>query len=148
MQWKGSEFTVLFVCVHNAGRSQMAEAFLRRVARDRGLPFAAASAGTTGAGSLNPVVVDAMAEVGVPLDGHIPKLLTPEMVAASSAIISMGCGVDAEACPTRFLVTEDWGLPDPAGQPLPVVREVRDLVRQHVEAWVEAWVSVHAQTKG
>ena len=122
--------TVLFVCVHNAGRSQMAEAFLRRLRPD----VVALSAGTMGAGSLNPVAVEAMREVGVPMDGHTPKLLTDDMVAKADRIVSMGCGVDADACPVRFLVTEDWGLDDPAGKGIEEVRRVRDAVRARVEA--------------
>ena len=124
--------TVLFVCVHNAGRSQMAEAFLRRLRPD----VAAFSAGTMGAGSLNPVVVEAMREIGVPLDGHEPKLLASEVVASADRIVSMGCGVDAEACPVRFLVTEDWGLDDPVGKGIEEVRRVRDAVRARVEELV------------
>ena len=122
--------TVLFVCVHNAGRSQMAEAFLRHL-----LPETTAlSAGTMGAGSLNPVAIEAMREIGVPMDGHTPKLLTEDMVARADRIVSMGCGVDADACPVRFMVTEDWGLDDPAGKGIEEVRRVRDAVRARVEA--------------
>lgn len=94
----------------------------------------ALSAGTLGAGELNPIVVEAMAEIGVPLDGQTPKLLTPELVAAADRIISMGCGVNADACPVKFLLTEDWALDDPAGQPIEVVRRVRDQIRERVEA--------------
>ena len=125
--------SVLFVCVHNAGRSQMAEAFTRAFARDAGLELHAQSAGTMGAGSLNPVVVAAMEELGISMDGHTPKVLTPEMVAEADKIVSMGCGVDAEACPTRFIVTEDWGIDDPAGQPIERVREIRDQVSVRVK---------------
>jgi arsenate reductase len=124
--------TVLFVCVHNAARSQMAEAFLNHMARERGLPVRGISAGTMGAGELNPLVVSAMEEVGISMAGHRPKLLDPGMVSSADRIISMGCGVDAEACPTRFLGTEDWGLDDPAGQPMEVVRTIRDTIRQRV----------------
>lgn len=124
--------TVLFVCVHNAGRSQMAEAFLNALARERGLDVRAISAGTMGAGELNPLVVSAMEEVGISMAGHRPKLLDPATVASADRIVSMGCGVDAEACPTRFMVTEDWGLDDPAGQPMEVVRTIRDAIRHRV----------------
>lgn len=125
--------SVLFVCVHNAGRSQMAEAFTRALARESGIEISVESAGTMGAGSLNPVVVAAMEELGISMDGHTPKVLTPEMVAAADKIVSMGCGVDADACPTRFIITEDWGIDDPAGQPIERVREIRDLVAARVK---------------
>jgi arsenate reductase (thioredoxin) len=127
---------VLFVCVHNAGRSQMAEAFFNRIAQERGLAARAASAGTLGAGNLNPTVVQAMEEVGVPLHGHLPKTLTPEMVSAADRIVGMGCGVNAEACPIRFMLGDDWGLDDPAGQPIERVRAIRDEIRARVEALV------------
>lgn len=124
---------VLFVCVHNAGRSQMAEAFLRRLAADRSIAVESASAGTLGGGSINPVAAEAMREIGIPLDGHTPKSLTQAMADDADRIISMGCGVDAAACPAKFLVTEDWGLDDPAGQPIERVREIRDQIRGRVE---------------
>jgi arsenate reductase len=125
--------TVLFVCVHNAGRSQMAEAFLNRIAEEKTLPIRAESAGTLGAGSLNPVAVEAMEEIGVPMAHHVPKQLTQEMADRADIVISMGCGVDAEACPAKFMLTEDWGLDDPARQPIDRVREVRDQIRGRVE---------------
>jgi arsenate reductase (thioredoxin) len=128
---------VLFVCVHNAGRSQMAEAIANARARERGLPVVAESAGTVGAGSLNPLAVEALREIGVPTEGLAPKLLTPTMTARAHRIVSMGCGVDADACPTRFLVTEDWGLDDPAGRPLEQVRRIRDEIAGRVDAMLE-----------
>ncbi|HWA81863.1 MAG TPA: hypothetical protein VG820_00405, partial [Fimbriimonadaceae bacterium] len=76
---------------------------------------------------------EVMAEDGVAMDGHLPKLLTQEMADRADKIISMGCGVDAEACPARFMLTEDWGLDDPAGQPIQKVREIRDQIKAHVE---------------
>ncbi|MCS6777108.1 MAG: arsenate reductase ArsC [Chloroherpetonaceae bacterium] len=124
--------TVLFVCVHNAGRSQMAEAFFNHLAEQRGLPFRALSAGTAAGAQINPVVAEAMREAGLSLEGHCPKMLTQEMVDAADRIITMGCGVDATACPARLYITEDWGLPDPAGQPLAIVRQIRDAIRDHV----------------
>jgi len=126
--------TVLFLCVHNAGRSQMAEAFLNHDAVRRNLPIRALSAGTVGGKDLNPMAVQAMAEIGIDMSGQKPKLLTQEMADEADRIITMGCGVDAEACPARFLVTEDWGLDDPAGQPIERVREIRDQIRSRVEA--------------
>lgn len=124
--------TVLFVCVHNAGRSQMAEGFLRAQAKERGVAVAAESAGTLGEGSLNPTAVEAMREAGVPIDSQRPTALSKEMVERADLIVSMGCGVDAAACPAKFLVTEDWGLDDPAGQPIEVVRGIRDQIRDRV----------------
>lgn len=122
---------VLFVCVHNAGRSQMAEAYFNHFAADLGLT--AASAGTLGAGSLNSVAVQVMAEDGVDMSTQTPKVLTQGMADSARKIVSMGCGVDATACPAKFLVTEDWGLDDPAGQPLETVRRIRDEVKARVQ---------------
>lgn len=127
---------MLFVCVHNAGRSQMAEAFLRHAATEQGLNVTAESAGTLGAGSLNPMAVKAMEELGISMADHVAKQLDAEMVARADWIVSMGCGVDAAACPAKFLVTEDWGLDDPAGQPIERVREIRDQIRAKVDELV------------
>jgi arsenate reductase len=120
------ELTVLFVCVHNAGRSQMAEAFVNDLAKQRGLSIRALSAGTVAGEKINPDVVSVMQEIGISMDGHQPKQLTQEMVDSADRVITMGCGVDADACPARFIVTEDWGLDDPKGQPIERVREIRD----------------------
>jgi arsenate reductase (thioredoxin) len=125
---------VLFVCVHNSGRSQMAEAYVNHLARQGGMDFHAESAGTLGGRELNPAAVQAMAEEGISMEGHFPKLLTAEMVGDADKIISMGCGVDAKACPANFLLTEDWGLDDPAGQDIERVRQIRDEIKQKVEA--------------
>ena len=129
--------TVLFVCVHNAGRSQMAEAFLNRLAAERKLPIQAESAGTLAGAQINPVARTVMAEIGISLDGQQPKLLTQAMAERADRIITMGCGVDAAACPARIHVTEDWGLDDPAGQPLEKVRAIRDQIRQRVETLLQ-----------
>lgn len=110
----------------------MAEAFTNALAKQRGLPIRAISAGTLGGGTINPMAKEAMQEAGVPLEGHTPKALTQEMVGEADFIVSMGCGVDAEACPAKFLVTEDWGLEDPAGQSLEIVRGIRDQIRDKV----------------
>jgi arsenate reductase len=120
---------VLFVCVHNAGRSQMAEAFLNAMARESGAPVEAQSAGTVSGKELNPMAVAALAELGISMEGHAPKLLTQPMADAADITISMGCGVDAEACPAKFLLTEDWELEDPAGQGLESVRGIRDQIQ-------------------
>jgi arsenate reductase (thioredoxin) len=123
--------TVLFVCVHNAGRSQMAAGWLRHLAGDR---VEVLSAGSAPAGSINPVAVEAMAEVGIDIAGQQPKVLTPEAVQASDVVVTMGCG---DACPfypgTRY---EDWALDDPAGQGIEAVRPIRDEVRRRVERLV------------
>ncbi len=125
--------TILFVCVHNSGRSQMAEAMTNAFAKRDGLDVRALSAGTVGGRELNPIAVKAMEEAGISMEGQSPKIMTDEMVKQADKIISMGCGVDAEACPARFILTEDWGLDDPAGQPIEKVREIRDQIRTHVE---------------
>ena len=121
---------VMFVCIHNAGRSQMAEAFFNKIAPAW---MHATSAGTVRTQHVNPVVVDAMNEIGIDLSEHFPKLATPEMVAASDKIISMGCGVQ-ENCPLYLgmKINEDWGLDDPAGQGIDAVRPIRDAIRERV----------------
>lgn len=120
--------SVLFVCVHNAGRSQMAAAWLTHLAGDR---VEVRSAGSQPADAVNPVAVDAMAELGIDIAAATPRVLTDDAVQASDVVVTMGCG---DACPffpgTRY---EDWVLTDPAGQGLDVVREVRDEIRRRVE---------------
>jgi len=111
---------ILFICKHNTGRSQMAEAFLRRVA---GNDVEVASAGTLAADRPDPGVVAVMAEVGIDISAALPKLLDPAVVAKADRIITMGC--DVEGIPR---IDADWGLPDPKGLPLERVREIRDLV--------------------
>jgi arsenate reductase len=131
---KDTPRTILFVCVHNAGRSQMAEAFLNAMAAERGLNIRGASAGTLGGKEINPTARAVMAEIGISMEGQQPKRLTQEMADAAEKIITMGCGVDASACPARIYVSEDWGLDDPAGQPAEKVRAIRDQIREKVEA--------------
>jgi protein-tyrosine-phosphatase len=128
---------VLFVCVHNAGRSQMAEAFFNHLARERGLEAEAASAGIAPGGQVNPVVAQAMEEEGISLSGRRPKPLTPEMAAEADRIITMGCGVEATLCPAGTYVSEDWGLADPMSKSLEGVRAVRDRVRERVTVLLE-----------
>lgn len=131
---------VLFVCVHNAGRSQMAEAVFNSIAREsiakeRGLEAKAESAGTEPATRVHPEVVEVMRELGVDLADRKPRLLTNEMVERADKVITMGCAPDAAACPAIFVKgVEDWNLPDPKGQPLDRVRQIRDDIRQRVEA--------------
>ncbi len=139
--------TILFVCVHNAGRSQMAEALTNRLAQERGLAVRGMSAGTVAGSRINPVAEQAMAEIGVPMASQRPKRLTAEMIKAADRIITMGCGVDAAACPAGFLVTEDWGLDDPAGQPIEKVRAIRDQIREKVLRLLEE-LSAHGSNEG
>ena len=121
-------FSVLFVCIHNAGRSQMAAGFMRELGWGR---VEVLSAGSAPRDSINPIPVQAMAEVGIDIANQLPKVLTPEAVLASDVVITMGCG---DACPfypgKRY---EDWVLEDPAGQDLDFVRRVRDEIRVRVE---------------
>lgn len=124
--------TVLFVCVHNAGRSQMAEAYFNYFAAERGLDARAESAGTRVGAQINAEAMQAMEEDGISLKGQQPKLLTQPMVRQADKVITMGCGVDAEACPARYLPAEDWGLDDPAEQPIERVREIRDVIKAKV----------------
>ncbi|WP_448002168.1 arsenate reductase ArsC [Agromyces bauzanensis] len=121
--------TVLFVCVHNAGRSQMAAGYLRELAGDR---VEVLSAGSEPKDQINPVAIEAMAEEGIDIAGNTPKILTVEAVKESDVVITMGCG---DACPVfpgkRY---EDWELEDPAGKDLATVRRVRDDIRGRVES--------------
>lgn len=123
--------SVLFVCVHNAGRSQMAAGFLRDLAGDR---IEVRSAGSMPADQINPTAVDAMAELGIDITAEQPKVLTTEAVQASDVVITMGCG---DACPffpgKRY---EDWKLDDPAGQGIEAVRPIRDEIRARIERLV------------
>ncbi len=112
----------------------MAEAITNAFAKRQGIAVRAVSAGTIGGKELNPTAVVAMEELGISMAGQSPKIMTEEMVAQADKIISMGCGVDAAACPARFILTEDWGLDDPAGQPIERVRLIRDEIQNHVKA--------------
>lgn len=119
---------VLFVCVHNAGRSQMAEAFFNQLARGKARAF---SAGTAPADAVDPTVVEAMREVGIDMSGSKPKALTTEMVEQADVVVTMGCGAEG-VCPATFVETEEWGLADPRGKPLPDVRRTRDETKERV----------------
>ncbi len=135
---------VLFVCVRNAGRSQMAEALFNAVAARRGLPLRAESAGTAPASQVHPGVVLVMQELGIDLSSQRPRLLTDEIASKARMVVTMGCAVDASACPAVFLRdVEDWGLPDPEGRDVEGVRAIREMVRQKVEALVEALAPVN-----
>jgi arsenate reductase len=121
--------TVLFVCVHNAGRSQMAAGYLAHLGGGR---IRVLSAGSQPADAVNPAAVAAMAEEGIDISAATPRVLTPEAVQVSDVVVTMGCG---DACPfypgTRY---EDWELDDPAGQGIDAVRPIRDEIRARVEA--------------
>jgi protein-tyrosine-phosphatase len=123
--------SVLFVCVHNAGRSQMAAAYLSHLAGDR---VEVRSAGSAPAASINPAVVAALAEEGIDISAEVPKVLTTDAVRESDVVITMGCG---DACPIfpgkRY---EDWVLEDPAGQGVEAVRPIRDDIRRRIEALI------------
>ena len=123
--------SVLFVCVHNAGRSQMAAGFLTSLAGDR---IEVRSAGSTPADRVNPVAVEAMKEVGIDIAAEAPKLLTADAVKASDVCVTMGCG---DTCPVfpgkRYL---DWELDDPAGKDLEAVRPIRDEIERRVRVLV------------
>ena len=124
--------SILFVCVHNSGRSQMAEAFLNRLGAGT---LTATSAGTVPGGEINPTVTEAMMEKGIDISLNRPKLITQEMVDEAHKVITMGCSID-ESCPAVFIPTEDWGLEDPQGKPFGTVRGIRDQVENKVRALV------------
>ena len=130
---------VLFVCVHNSGRSQMAEALFNEMASERGLGLRAGSAGTEPAESIDPTVAEVMQELGIDLSPGRPKPLTDAMAEDAGRVITMGCAIDAAACPAILLKdVEDWGLPDPKGLGLGEVRAIRDEVAQRVESLMAA----------
>ena len=128
--------SVLFVCIHNAGRSQMAAGYLRYLAGDR---IEVRSAGSMPADQINPIAVEAMREEGIDITAEQPKVLTSEAVQASDVVITMGCG---DACPyypgRRY---EDWKLDDPAGQGIDAVRPIRDDIRARIEGLIASLAS-------
>ena len=127
-----SKPSVLFVCVHNAGRSQMAAGFLEHLGGDKVNVY---SAGSAPKDSINPVAVEAMREKGIDISGRSPKVLTTESVQASDVVITMGCG---DACPffpgKRY---EDWVLEDPAGKGIEDVRRIRDQIEARVKSLLQ-----------
>jgi arsenate reductase (thioredoxin) len=123
--------TVLFVCVHNAGRSQMAAGFLQHLAGDR---VEVLSAGSEPVDRINPAAVAAMAEVGIDLADATPKLLTDSAVQQADVVVTMGCGDSCPSYPGKRY--EDWPLDDPAGRGVEAVRPIREEIRVHVEALV------------
>lgn len=124
---------VLFLCVHNSGRSQMAEAFFNAYAPPG---LRASSAGSVPGDKLNPVVGQAMKELGIDMSGRRPKALTLEMMEGADRVISMGCGVE-ESCPAALVPIEDWQIDDPHGQPIEKVREIRDRIQARVRDLVQ-----------
>lgn len=123
--------SVLFVCVHNAGRSQMAAAYLTHLAGDR---IEVRSAGSAPADTVNPAVVEALREEGIDISAEVPKVLTVEAVQASDYVITMGCGDTCPVFPGKTYL--DWVLEDPAGQGVDAVRPIRDEIRARIESLV------------
>jgi arsenate reductase (thioredoxin) len=128
-----SEKIILFVCVENAGRSQMAEGFFNKSAPEG---YRAVSAGTKSVSQINPVVIDVMKEVGIDISNQKSKEITEDMMRNSFKTVNMGC-IDKESCPTLFLSNVlDWNLEDPKGKPIDKVREIRDEVKLRVKELV------------
>ena len=129
--------TVLFVCVHNAGRSQMAAGFMEKLSNGK---VTVLSAGSAPKDSINPMAIQAMAEVGIDIANNQPKILTTEAVQESDVVITMGCG---DTCPfypgKRY---EDWVLDDPAGQSIEKVRIIRDQIKVKVEELLSSFTSI------
>ena len=122
--------TVLFVCVGNSGRSQMAEAIFNKL---KPSGFQAISAGTRPAREVNPLVIQVLSEIGIDASNNRPKPISPQMIADAEKIITMGCEA-AEFCPARFLPKiEDWKIEDPMGKSLDGIRSIRDAIRERVE---------------
>lgn len=125
--------TILFVCVENAGRSQMAEGFFRKYAPEG---YVAVSAGTRPAGEVNPLAVQVMKEAGVDITGQKSKMITEEMIRAAEKAVNMGC-MDRSECPLLFLNNPvDWGIENPKGKPIEKVREIRDEIERRVKELV------------
>ncbi|WP_369024115.1 arsenate reductase ArsC [Nocardia cyriacigeorgica] len=131
--------SVLFVCVHNAGRSQMAAGFLTHLANGA---IEVRSAGSAPAEHLNPAAVEAMREIGIDITSQAPKILTPDAVQSSDVVITMGCG---DACPVFPGISyRDWDLEDPAGKGVEAVRPIRDEIRARIEALIAELLPTHA----
>jgi arsenate reductase len=123
--------TVLFVCVHNAGRSQMAAGWLKQLAGDRVEIW---SAGSEPDDQVNPIAIEAMREVGIDISGETPKILTTDSVSRADVVVTMGCGDTCPYSPGKRY--EDWELTDPAGQSIDVVRQVRDDIKTRIQTLV------------
>ena len=128
---------VLFVCVHNSGRSQMAEVLFNNYAQGKAR---SESAGTNPSETVNPIVVQAMAELGFDLSQKKPRLLTYEMAEKADRVITMGCMKEEGVCPAIFVPSEDWALPDPKGQDLATIRIIRDEIKQRVVQLIKSLV--------
>jgi arsenate reductase (thioredoxin) len=124
--------TVLFICIHNAGRSQMSEAFFNSLASGR---HRAISAGSKPAAEVNPVAVQALREIGLDISGNKPKKMTRELILQADLTVTMGCGEDA--CPIVPNELREWILEDPSGQPIEKVREIRDEIRRRIKVLIE-----------
>lgn len=131
--------TILFVCVHNSGRSQMAAAILNKLSHGK---VRVISAGTDPTKDIQPSVVEVMREVGIDISHQKPKKLTIEMIEQADKVITMGCGVE-EVCPATFVETEDWALEDPKDKPLEKVREIREQIQTKVRELLEATSDEH-----
>lgn len=123
---------VLFVCVENSARSQMAEAFFNSLSKTS----KASSAGTRPAPNVNPTAIEVMREVGIDISRSKPKLLTLEMIKAADKVITMGC-ISGSICPASIVETEDWGIEDPSGKGIEKFREVRDIIKRKVKILLE-----------
>jgi arsenate reductase (thioredoxin) len=136
--------TVLFVCVENAGRSQIAEAFFRKYAvRD----YLAISAGTRPAGEINPMAIQVMKEVGIDMSKQKSKVITEDMIMNATVIVNMGC-IDKESCPILFIHNLiEWGIEDPKGKSIDKVREIRDDIEQRVKQLPASLVKSSPQIK-
>jgi arsenate reductase len=124
---------VLFICVQNSGRSQMAEAFFNHMANNKARGI---SAGTSPAKQVNPEVVKVMEEIGISMKDRSPKLLTPEMFKDLDLAVTMGCGAEG-VCPASFIKSDDWNIEDPKGKSLEEVRRIRDEIRGRVADLIE-----------
>ena len=125
--------TVLFVCIENAGRSQMAEGFFRKYAPKEYVPL---SAGTTPTDKINPLAIQAMKEIGIDIADQKPKVLTDEMIRKSSKIVNMGC-MDRQSCPALFVNNMiEWSIPDPKNKPIDEVRKIRDEIEIRIMEFV------------
>src|SRR3954452_2913678 len=136
---RDSKPTVLFVCIHNAGRSQMAAGWLKKLAGDRIVIW---SAGSEPGDQVNPVAVEAMREVGIDISGESPKKLTTDSVSQADVVVTMGCGDTCPYFPGKDY--EDWQVTDPPAQPIHVARQVRDEIKRRIETLVSELVTTSA----
>jgi arsenate reductase len=142
MEKEDQKGSILFVCVENAGRSQMAQAFSQKYGLN------SESAGTMPSSRINPTVVEVMKEIGIDISKNVPRILTPEMISRASLVVTMGCSV-AEVCPRPVLAQMqkklvDWNLTDPKGKPIEKVREIRDEIEKRVLGLIAESRSVSA----